>query len=466
MTQQTATGLRGAGAPRTALTTALRLPDASVSSVSLAAYGLALLVTALLTQALGGARHWPLDLLTVAFGLASVLAMTTGRHAVDRAARHWAWCLTVVGVGAIALLIADALPARPYGDGAIFAAFVAEGRAMPRWLIGSAAASTLHAAIWQHPLLHAWLPETLRTPAAFLAVLGTSTMVFGTWALWRRWPGRLALLLPALTPVWVLFASGYVEYYPIIATAFLGALAWLFDRPLTERRGTEIGVLTAVLALAYVAFVPVALLVLVTFALARRDEAARAVLATVVTGTVIVATCWPEGVTHYVRALYAVINVGEANLMPRYAGQVAGPTSIFFGAHATLTSTHARDVAYALVWGGGWWTLPALAAAAWSWRDTPDVAWRAAREPRAWLAAGLLVWHLAYLVCMVPRLGPEADIDLFFPTYVYVPFLAGLLLDLRTANTDPWRGLVVAVACGALVLTVPWLAWFGLPAVP
>ena len=49
MTQQTATGLRGTGAPRTALTTALRLPDASVSVPSLAAYGLALLATAVAT---------------------------------------------------------------------------------------------------------------------------------------------------------------------------------------------------------------------------------------------------------------------------------------------------------------------------------------------------------------------------------------------------------------------------------
>ena len=399
-------------------------------------------------------------------GLAAVAAIGAGCPSVRRAAWLWAALLTAVGCGAIALLAAGTLPVRPYGDGVIFAEFVAAGRAMPRWLLGSAAASVTHAALWEFAPVREVLADPLRSPAAFLAVLGTTTMAVGTWALFRRWPGRLAVLLPAMTPVWVLFTGGYVEYYPLIAVGFVAALAWLFERPLEQRTGYEVGTLAAMLALGYVGFVPTALAVLVTFVLVHRAEAGRALGAALVVGAIAIAICWPEGITHYIRALYSVINLGDAHLLPRYAGQVASPTSMFFAAGTTLSWSHARDVAYGVVWGAGWWSLPLLGAAVWSWRDAPGIVRQVHRDARTWLAVALLAWHLAYAATMVPRLGPMADIDLFFPTYLLVPFLAGLLIDLRPERQGARRSVVIAVALGALVMTAPALVWFGLPAAP
>lgn len=467
MDEQTAAGLTGAPTTESrAFASSLRMPVAPVVVASVVTYALAIVGTGVLAQTFGAATRWPQHRSLTVVGLVAVVAIGAARLRVRRAAWLLAVLLTAVGCGALVLLATGTLPIRPYGDGAIFAEFVAAGRAMPRWLVGSAAASVTHAALWQFPPLRELLAEPLRSPAAFLAVLGTATMVVGTWGLFRRWPGRLAVLLPAMTPVWVLFTSGYAEYYPLVAVGFLAALAWLFERPLEQRTGYEVGTLAALLALGYVGFVPTALAALLMFALVHRAEAGRALCAALAVGAVTVATCWPEGMTHYIRALYSVINLGDAHLVPRYAGQVASPTSMFFGAGATLSWSHTRDVAYGFVWGAGWWSLPLLGAAAWSWRDAPGAVRQVHRDARTWLAVALLTWHLAYAALMVPRLGPMADIDLFFPTYLVVPFLAGLLIDLRPEGHGSRRSVVIAFALGALVMTAPALVWFGLPAAP
>ena len=367
----------------------------------------------------------------------------------------------------LACLSAGVLPERPYGDGAVFAGFVAEARVVPRWLVGSAAASTVYAALWGLPPVAARLPAALLPAHAFLALLGTICMVGGTAAVLRRWPGRLSVVLPALTPVWLLFMSGYTEYYPLIAVPLVAVLAWLFDRPLQERTPTQIGMLVALLPLVYVGFLPLAGLTLVAWSLVRRDDVMRALATGLVTAAATIAICWPEGVPHYFRALYSVMNFGDANVPVRYAGQSAGPTSLMFSLDAVLTMGRAREVGVLLMWGGGWWALPLLLAASWrAWR-AGVVTWDHCRDARVGLGIALVAVQMYYLVFMLPRLGPVGDVDLFFPTYLTLAFMAGLLLDVPVATrTAGWRAAAVACALATLAVTAPWLVWYGLPPVP
>lgn len=411
------------------------------------------------TTSLSGAS---IGCLIAGFVLALVVA---GHHAgTRRASTLWAVALTAFAGACLYLLSTDRLPQRPYGDGALFSQFVAEGRVIPRWLVGSAAATTAHAAVWELPPVRSRLPEPLQSPSAFLGVLGTVTMVGGTWGLFRRWPGRLSVLLPTLTPVWVLFASGYVEYYPLIAVAFVAALAWLFERPLEERGPYEIGALSAGLALLYVGFVPMAGLLLATWMLLRRVDALRALAAAVVIGMAAIAMCWPEGGASYFRTLYLVLNFGDANLPPQYAGQIAGPASFMFAADAVQSLSRVREIVSMLAWGGGWWALPLVVVAAcravWT---SPE----RSRRGRVWLGAALVVSQLYYIVFMVPRLGPVGDVDLFFTTYLTLAFMAGLLLDsARTSATSAWTACALSCVLATLAVTAPWLVWFGLPPLP
>ena len=104
------------------------------------------------------------------------------------------------------------------------------------------------------------------------------------------------MLLPTLTPVWVLFASGYVEYYPLIAVPFVAVLAWLFERPLEERSPSEIGVLAGVLPMLYIGFLPTAACVLVAYVVRRVRRSALADRGhDDWRGRVVIAVCWPEG---------------------------------------------------------------------------------------------------------------------------------------------------------------------------
>ena len=70
---------------------------------------------------------------------------------IRRTATLWAWLLAALAATCLVLLASSGLPMRPYGDGAVFAQLVADGRAVPRWLVGSAAAAAAHAALWELP---------------------------------------------------------------------------------------------------------------------------------------------------------------------------------------------------------------------------------------------------------------------------------------------------------------------------
>ncbi len=397
-----------------------------------------------------------------------VAVITTRGQPVRRAATLWLGLLAVVAGTCLVLLATTGLPVRPYGDGAIFAQFVSEGRVVPRWLVGNAVAAAAHAALWDLPLVRALLPGTLHSSSAFLAMLGSTVMVVGTWGLFRRWPGQLSVVLPALTPVWVLFASGYVEYYPLIAVPLVASLAWLFERPLEDRTATQVAALGGLLPLLYVGFVPIGLLVLGSYVVVRPARAVTTAATAVGFAAIAIAVCWPEGTAHYFRALYGVMNFGDANLPARYAGQVAGPASIMFSVAAVQSWVRTREVLYLLTWGGGWWTVPLLAVGArTAWTSIGPDRRPVLRDARAWLGAALVAWHLYYLVFMVPRLGPMADIDLFFPTYLTLAFMVGLLLDrAHTDRTSSWTVAAIACALASIACAGPWLVWFGLPPVP
>lgn len=429
-------------------------------------YVLGIAFTAALLVAQGQALPWTRQAVLFAVGGAVLVACAARPGLVRRLGWAWLAALTAFGLVCATLIATEGLPTRPYGDGVVFAQFVADGRAVPRWLSGSVAAATLHAAVWELPAVHAALPPQLASPTAFLALLCVAASLGGTALLLWRWPGRLAVVLPMLTPVWVLFGSGYVEYYPLVAPAYVGALAWLFERPLERRSPRAIGILAGSLATLYVGFVPLAAAALGAFALARPRHAARAGGLALVVAAITIGVCWPEGLVSYVRTLYSVLNFGEAHIDPRYAGQVASPTSVFFSLDAAMSAARVRDVAYVVTWGGGWWGIPlaAVAAVRACRRGVPG--WRAA-EARTWLALGLSAWLLHYLWFMVPRLGPAADIDLLFPAYLFAAFLAGRLLDGDEGAPDSaGAATVLGLALATLACVGPALAWTGLPATP
>lgn len=434
----------------------------SVATVTMA-YVAGLSVSLAMAVVLGGAPSpslWAVGACIVP--LAVPLALTT-THRPEQARVVWqaAWALVTCGV--LVLAATARLPALGYGDGDIFEQFVAQGMVVPRWLAGSALAAWGYAAAWEFPPLAAQLPASLSSASGYLSVVCALATGLGTLALLRRWPTSLAVLLPTLTPVWLLFASGYVEYYPLIAPLYVATLAWLFDEPLAVRSPRHLGAVVGALPFVYLGFAPLALMTLAAYGVARRSRLLDAIGTASLTAALTIAVCWPQGVPSYFRSLYSVMNFGDASLPERYAGMVGGDVSIFFAPRVLLTSEHLTDVAYTVFWGGGWWSLPLLLGLVVVPRET-RAAVRSLRDERVWLGAGVLIWQALYLSLMIPRLGPTNDIDLFFTSYLTLAFFAGLLIDRRDVPLTAGQRLVlVAGIVGASVATTLYLAWLGIP---
>lgn len=434
-----------------------------------ATYAASGLVTLLLARTLAES---PPDLLlpvvSLAVGLIVPVGLFLGLERGIPASRGFELILLGLMLAALMLLCRGALPPRPYGDRIAMVFFVEQGSPFPRWLVGTAAVTWLHVGIWQSPMVTAHLPASLKSAEAFAALLCTIAMGVGSIALLRRWPDRLAIVVPLLTPVWVLFSSGYVEYYPLIAGAWLGTMAWLFEKPLADRSPQALGLIIGLLPALYVGFIGLSLLLLVILAISNPARLLPTLAWTAATLAVLIAVCWPSGIPSFLRELFVVMNFGDQNtIFPRYIGHSAGPGSIFFTRRYAFDHSHLLDLAYMYFWGGGW-SIPFLfigAGGAALWLRRGRTAGRTvACEPRLWLGVGLVAWQMYYFVYMIPKLGPTADVDLFFPTFVAVAFFTGWLLDFMT---PPLRRsaayLTTCALAGSSVVTAVFLAWIGLP---
>jgi len=299
-----------------------------------------------------------------------------------------------------------------------------------RWLLGSAVLRRMY---------RAWLPLVGSIPGIpkhgtpFVRATGAILMALASVLFLRRHPGRLALLLPLTTPVWLLFASGYDEYYPFIAWLYLVFLLWL-ESGLARRPALAVGLLGAALALTYVGYVPLALLLLAAFGLkagVRRGMLALTLAILLVFGGVHL--LWPSAeAPRYADQLLVVdLSLGEDNVVHLpYAGQSAARWLPFFRPAYALSAQHLTDLAGMLVLGTG---PVCLALLAWRFRRARFLAHGEGRIlGLAVLAQGF------YFLAMVPKFGPVRDVDLFFPVYLTAAFVAGLLAD-RWLEVQPPR---------------------------
>lgn len=423
----------------------------------LGAYWSAGALTLALLHTLAGARAgWQTAVLTLVLGTVVPLALVWWTET-----RVLRVLFALVSAVAVLVWAADATPSFPYGDGEMMARYLDEGVRFPRWLSGMAVAVPLYQHVWQAPWLANALPAGLTGARPFAALLCVVAMAAGTQALLWRFPGRLAVALPLFVPLWVLFSVGYVEYYPLVMPLRLGVLAWAFERPLEERPAWAVGAVAGLLPASYLALAVSAAALVAIASLSRPRRAPVVVGAAALTFVALVWLAYPDGPVAFASDLQHHLNLGDTNtLYGRYVGEAAGPRSIFFRTGYALSAAHLGDVLYMLVWGAGWLLGP-LAVAALA-LTPPDQMRAGMRDPRAWLGAALLAWHVFYVLFMIPKLGPTADIDLFAPSFTLIAFLAGTCLDL--AVDDPTRRqAVLAAAMGVCASTTPYLLTFTLP---
>lgn len=417
------------------------------------------------TPQLAPALVWPL----AAGALMPALFCLSVRRGWDqtRVLEIAALCLFAI---ALISLLNGSRPLVPYGDGQGFTNFLSSAYTFPRWLLGTTAVITLHKLLAM-PGIAPHVPQALADPATFLAVTCATAMFIGTIAVLRCWPNRLAVILPVLTPVWALFATGYVEYYPLIAASVLAVLLWCFDKPIHTREAWAVGLIAGLLPVLYFGLAGFSVALVAAYGIARPRKILVVLGCAALSAAVLIAVCWPAGIVSFLSSLFGEISLGERHTaFPRYQFRSAGDHSFFFSTSYALSGSHLRDLAYMFFWGGGWAGPTALLAALAILLDRiarKRLRVRATLDARVLLAAALTAWQLYYFLFMIPKLGPTHDIDLFFVTYMVVACVAGRLLDSRLLDLSRTAAYyVTCVALGNAVAAGFLLAWMGLPARP
>jgi hypothetical protein len=375
---------------------------------------------------------------------AGVAAWAAG--SVQRERRFWLALWTLLPAVALANLYLELVPIQAYGDYRWLQREEAFSSSPARWLGG-------YALLRQAAGL---LDDPAAGFAALLRVAGILVTAAAALFLHAGRPGRLAVVLPTLTPIWLLFAAGHMEYYPLIAWAVPVILLWALDRPLAERSPIHVGAVAAALfPLLYVGLAPLALCLLGAYALAvppRRSAVALLVAAGV--ALLGIGIFYPAGIGAFVEGLPKQIPRGEVGLFHGYRGLAASPTSIVFAWEFVFSRVHLQDLTFLQLVGGGW-LAPILLVGAAAWFGVRRGGLPAGKrtDRRIGFALAVLAAYGYFFLRMLPRLGPRDDLDLFFSVYLIVATLAGVLVDRRLEiggrASARRRLLLTALALGA-----------------
>lgn len=364
------------------------------------------------------AGHWPPWWVVVTLCALWVIALQA--YCLDGIA--WA-PFVALGMGILVVLIntlGGGVSFVAYGDAGYLPMVIAQGERFSRWLLGTAVLSDAY------PAAHALLGVSA---AQWVEVLGGLVMAAFMVAIMVTSRGRLAYLFPLMTPMWMVFSSGYDEYYPFIAGVYVYFVILMYQRELPNRYWVPI--LSAAMPLLYIAFAPLGALLLIRYWIDHPASRAKSLCLSAVVYIAGLVALWPGGPVDYVSALYLDLNLGEVNTAyAPYQGASASDYSPFFSLSYALSLQHGRELLYMLLAGTGV-VIPLLLLVG---LVVLAVRGRAAcftGKPNLSrvLFIAFVLWQILYFVFMIPKLGPFVDIDLFFSVYFLLAMLAGLICD-------------------------------------
>lgn len=265
----------------------------------------------------------------------------------------------------------------------------------------------------------------------FVRITGALLMsLFGFWFLSKSAHSTAPWLL-TVSPVWVLFAVGYSEYYPFIA-GVVAVTIWqiLSNNHTFSTRSSYM--LAGLLPVVYIGAAPISVaLVLHTWSRETiRQERIRGLALSVL--SFIVAIEVGGEVTEYVGSLETTMGLGEEG------------TGWAFFSDASLVFTQSRilDIWFwiSCATGLACFMLPAVLPRISKLSNRPDTRIVPARRIQFVLhvtsRVTLIIAATVFLLFMNPLLGPTLDIDLYFICYFTLLFLLAHRLDLIVVRSS------------------------------
>ncbi len=404
--------------------------------------------------------------IALAFSLSfTYLLDLSSRKRVFPLARALQIFFVILFAGAVANIIWKFTDIIAYGDSRHFTKYLRNNQVFPRWFLGTAIMTRIYEHLW--PFVSRHLPGTLSSPDGLIRAAGAFLMGGASVIFLRTHGDRLALLVPLLSPVWLMFCTGYNEYYPFIAFVYIGFLFMLSGR-LEARSPVSVAAVSSLLLLSYTAFVPLGLmLIAVYWFTAGLKKGLAALLITVAVCVTAFAILWPETFSAFTSGYRDALNLGEKNThYAAYIGRAAGDTTPFFRLSYAVSAEHILHLAFMFLFSTGTVPLLLFAAIAVLYLKKRFPAGIERRKGTIFLGA-LLLFQLCYSVLLIPKLGPIKDIDLFFSVYLTLGFAAGFAGDgflesITAERRDILKNCIVASCIGSSTVLLAHLLWLGI----
>lgn len=358
-------------------------------------------------------------------------------------------------VSIVNILLVHFLHIQIFGDFDQLPTDISNSVIFPRWLIGSSILNFIYHSVIQP------IRSSFQT-AAFVRLGGSLLMLGFSIFLLIKYPNRLNVILPLLSPIWFLFSSGYNEYYPFIAEIYLIFLIILSNDYLSRIPPIFIGIIASLMMLFYVGFVPVGLfLILVLFLKKGLKPGFVAAIAALGSSVLFILIFWPDSFISFFPAYYSSLNIKSSDLYP---GLLMAHLPFFNFSYA-FSGENLNRIFNEYHWAGGFASVAILFFVLLKKNFlTKEIL----LKKNVLYLLIFFVWQIFYFIFMVPRLGAYQDIDLFFTVYLIITFIAGDFADLSTdsnqnADSSLIKHRVVSFFLGNSSFLILYFCFIGIP---
>jgi hypothetical protein len=312
---------------------------------------------------------------------------------------------------------------RSYGDGGALSTAINESKPFTRWLIGTTAMIDFYG------LLNHFVVSI--SSQKFVPIASAAIMCASTVAIARHYGSKAFVIFPLTSPIWLAFSLGYDEYYPFVAGLFLLLALWIFSNEDFEV-SNFLFVVAGLLPALYVGFVPLTLFVWMKLFSKATSFRSRlfGMSVSVLAYFIAIEIGWPAGHSNYLALLTDDMNLGDFG-SHNYQGTSMSDKSPFYSLSSAFSPFHIRDLVFVGVFAGGIATIALvflvgmnLRLGSVKFKYTPNELKRMVSLPLVFVT-----WNFLYMFFMIPKLGPKADIDLFFSSNLVFAIWAGILLE-------------------------------------
>ncbi len=296
---------------------------------------------------------------------------------------------------------------------------------------------------------------------AFVKVMSALVMMASSLIFILRNPDKLRLMFVVTSPMWLLFSTGYDEYYPFIAPVFLLILLFISEDWMNKLHPIWFGVIAAAIALSYVGFIPLAIFLLFVYGFRRGFK--KGLVATgilLITAFLAILLFYGPRLGDFFAAYRGNLNLSNGSILQ---GKTLLDTP-FYNLGFVFSKENLQRLFTQLFWSGSipYCVILIICLVFFFKRII-----RGTSLKHFVFLGCVILYQMVYFFFMIPYLGTITDIDLFFSVYFALAFCAGWMIDqginkTRTIDQTKVRLTMIAFVVGSTSVILVYLMLLGL----